>query len=361
MTLRENAVLVIPRSMISHLEEAMSLAETAGYNIVSMVKARYEGYIKKGLLDSIVSEVAERGASTIIYYGSLKPSAAFILMKHSKARVVDRVMLILEIFAKHARSKEALLQIEAARIRHEIPLVRELVRRSKLGELPGFLGPGKYAIDEYYRHLTRRLSRIRRELDELKKLRESRLKSRSRSGIMHVAIVGYASAGKTTLFNALTGYNMPVGPEYFTTLQPKHGTVKGVSTPNGGKVVAVDTVGFIRDVPPEIVEAFHATLAEIRYADAILFVVDASESESEIREKVAAGFNTLARIGSLGLPTVIALNKVDVASRVDEKEALVKRIAFTVPGVKAVVRVSATKGYGIEELLGILLSLLSPH
>ncbi|MCE4611506.1 MAG: GTPase HflX [Desulfurococcales archaeon] len=354
MTGREKSVLVVPRKFLRHLDEALSLAETAGYEVASIIRSRYEGRIKKGLLESISRSLEENGASTVIYYGDLKPSSVFILAKSTRARVVDRVMLILEIFAKHASSKEAQLQIEAARIRHELPLVRELVRRSKMSELPGFLGPGKYAVDEYYRHLTRRLAKIRRELEGLRSLRESRLRSRARAGMFHVGIVGYASAGKTSLFNALTGHRRPVGPEYFTTLHPKYGVVRGLGGLDGRKVVAVDTVGFIRDVPPEIVEAFHATLAEIKYSDAIVFVVDASEPPGEVEEKVRAGFQTLARIGAIGVPTILAVNKVDAASDPRAKLELVASIASKMPGYVGAVPTSAVTGEGLDLLRDLL-------
>ena len=362
MSGRERSVLVIPRRFLRHLDEALTLAETAGYEVASIIRSRYEGRIRKGLLESISKSLEESGASTVIYYGDLKPSSAFILAKTTKAKIVDRVMLILEIFARHASSKEAQLQIEAAKIRHELPLVRELVRRSKMGELPGFLGPGKYAVDEYYRHLTRRLARIRRELEDLRSLRESRLKSRVKAGMFHIGIVGYASAGKTSLFNALTGHRRPVGPEYFTTLHPKYGVVRGLGGPDGRRVIAVDTVGFIRDVPPEIVEAFHATLAEIKYSDAIIFVVDASEPLREIVEKVRAGFQTLARIGAIGVPTIIAVNKVDIAGDPKAKLELASSIASRMPGYMGAVPTSAVTGEGLDllkELLALTLRINS--
>lgn len=352
MRYQSRAVLAIPSRLFNHVDEALSLAETAEYKVESIVKVRVEGVIKKGTLEKLREALEKAEADVLIYYGSLKPSSAFTVMKELKVKLVDRVMLILEIFARHASSREALLQIEAARIRHEIPLIREFVRRSKMGELPGFLGPGRYAIDEYYRHLNRRLSRIRTELELIKRVRESRLEARRRHGMLHVAIVGYASAGKTTLFNRLTGLSLPVGPEYFTTMHPKHAAIRGLNS--NVKVVAVDTVGFIRDVPPEIVEAFHATLAEIKYADTIIFVVDVSEPLREIVDKVEAGFHTMARIGALGRPTLIALNKIDVAENLRAKVKELSRLASKYPGVEGVIEISAARGYGLSDLLDAL-------
>ncbi|MFN4046303.1 MAG: GTPase HflX, partial [Acidilobaceae archaeon] len=347
-SLGEKAYMIIPRSLLDHLEEANVLASVAGYDIVRVWRTRYTWRVGRGLVDAIAREAERDKPSTIIFYGDPKPSTVFTLAKTMKVRVVDRVALILEIFAKHAGSREALLQIEMARIKHELPLVREWIRRSKLGELPGFLGPGGYAIDSYYRHLTSRLSKLRRELEELREVRSVRLKARRESGMIHVAIVGYASAGKTSLFNAITGESRRVGEEYFTTLHPKHKAVQV----NGFKIVFIDTVGFIRDVPPEIVEAFHSVLEEIRISDVIMFVVDVSESDNIVREKVEAGIETLAKIEALGLPTVIAANKID---RVDgetlaSKVKLLESAALNAGLKFRIVPTSALDHRGLKEL-----------
>lgn len=354
----DKAVMIIPRSMLGHLDEALALAETAGYRIVWTVKTRHHRRVGKGLVEEVAERVREYGAEAVIFYGDIQPSSRFMLMKATKARVIDRVMLILEIFARHAGSREAKLQIEMARIRHEIPMVRELVRRSKMGEYPGFLGPGGYAIDSYYRHLTRRLAKIRRELEEVRRIRGQRFRSRSRSGLVHVSIIGYASAGKTSLFNLITGERKPVGPEYFTTLHPKH---RAVSV-GGVRIAFVDTVGFIRDVPPEVVEAFYSTLEEITMSSAAIFVVDISEPLSDIREKISAGLETLSKIGAHGLPIVIAANKVDlVEDEMEERVGYVEDLSKGVGGgmIEAVIPVSAKTGYGVNELLDAVIGVLS--
>ena len=361
-SLVEKAYLIIPRGLEDHLEEARVLARVAGYDVVRVWRTRYTWRLGRGLIGEIARSVEADKPSTIIFYGDPRPSTVFQLVKECKVRVVDRVTLILEIFAKHAGSREALLQIEMARIKHEIPLVREWIRRSKLGELPGFLGPGGYAIDSYYRHLTSRLSRIREELEELRRTRRLRLESRRRHGMIHVAIVGYASAGKTSLFNAITGENRAVGEEPFTTLQPKHTAVNV----NGVKVVFIDTVGFIRDVPPEIVEAFHAVLEEIKHADAIIFVVDVSEEERVLKEKVEAGFKVLARIEALGAPVVIAANKIDLVDegKLKSRLKLLEEVVSRVIDSPKIIPISAVKRIGLEELLATITSTLNrskPH
>ncbi len=345
----ERAILVIPRRILDQLEEALSLSETAGYRVERIVKTRLSRRVGKGFIEDLARTVKEAGTETVIFYGDLQPSSRFLLMKRTKARIIDRVTLILEIFAKHAGSREAKLQIEMARIRHEIPLVRELIRRSKMGEYPGFLGPGGYAIDSYYRHLTKRLAKLRRELETLRRLRGERLRNRSRSGLRHVSIIGYASAGKTSIFNKITGESKPVGPEYFTTLHPKH---KAISV-DGVRLVLVDTVGFIRDVPPEVVEAFYSTLEEITLSDLAIFVVDVSEPDNYIREKLSAGFETLAKIGAGRVPLIIAANKIDLLGpRVDEKLGVVKEAVSGVNArIQAIIPVSARSGAGLDLIL----------
>ena len=343
------AFLVIPRRDSKYLDEAIALAETAGYQAVRVWKTRYPSRLGKGLIKEIGFAAETYRPDTIIFYGEPQPSTVFNLMRETGRRVVDRVQLILEIFVKHAGSKEAKLQIEMARIRHELPLVREFIRRSKMGELPGFLGPGGYAVDSYYRHLTSRLARLRRELDKLRKLRSSRLENRRKAGMLHVAIVGYASAGKTTLFNKITGLSRDVGPEYFTTLHPKHYRIRAL----GVDIVFIDTVGFIRDVPPTITEAFYSTLAEISYSDAVVFVVDVSEDTDTIEEKVAAGFDTLSKIGASSVPVIVAANKVDLieAGELEDRLTRLSGIA-SLWGARSVIPISAATGFNIDRLVG---------
>ena len=345
----ERAFLVVPRSKRGQLEEALKLAETAGYNVVRVWKSRYERRLGRGLIEEISLKAEEEDPSTIIVYGEPQPSALFALMKATRRRVIDRVELILEIFVRHAGSREAKLQIEMARIKHEIPLIREMIRRSKMGELPGFLGPGGYAIDAYYRHLTSRLAKLRRELEELRRLRSLRRSKRYLEGMVHASIVGYASAGKTTLFNRLTGLSKRVGPEYFTTLQPKHYRVRL----KGRDVVFIDTVGFIREVPPTIIEAFHSTLEEISDSDAIIFVVDASKPQGEIVEEVASGFEIMEQVGAVGIPTIIAANKVDLldSETLRNKLGLLEGLASPRSEIACVLPISAYKGVNIDRLI----------
>ncbi len=347
-----DALVVIPRGEERYVDEALALAETAGYQVRGVVRVRRATRVGAGTLERIRSEADAVGAGTVIVYSEPPPSTIYLLQKETRRRVIDRVLLILEIFSLHAGSREAKLQIEAARIRHQIPILREYVRRAKMGEDPGFLGPGEYAIDRYRASLERKLARIRRELERLRARRRARLDRRKTSGMMHASIVGYASAGKTSIFNALTGESKPVGEEYFTTLHPKHKAV----TVEGTRVVFVDTVGFIRRVPPEIIEAFHSTLEEVAFSDAIVFVVDSSEPDQDIVEKIEAGIDVLTRLEVLGLESrlIVAANKIDVVEpgAVERKlEVIGSTLRSLLSSTPPVVPVSARTGAGLGELL----------
>ncbi|MDP8002741.1 MAG: GTPase HflX [Caldisphaera sp.] len=345
----KRAFLILSRHFLKHTQEAIALADTAGYEIVGIKKFRGGRRLTDGLIKIIKKNMEDKDFNTIIYYGDIEPSSVFKLEKETKLKVVDRVQLILEIFALHAGSKEALLQIEMARIKHELPLIREYIRRSKLGELAGYLGSGRYGIDTYRKQQTSRLAKIKEELEELREMEHDRLVRRKKMGMISVPIVGYASAGKTSLFNSITGESKPVGPEYFTTLFPKHKMIGY----DGLKIVFADTVGFIKDVPPEVIEAFYSTLEEVSLSDIIIFVIDVSESIETIKEKIIAGAIILRKLNVMGKPIVVALNKIDeinkeiIKNKIDE---INKEIIKIKPDASLVL-ISASKKIGIEDLL----------
>lgn len=345
------------------VSEAEALVESAGFRIID--RMWYRRVSSSRLLSRAkLEELAERAEplrgdedARVIVYDELRPREYFRIVRTARVEAIDRTMLILEIFALHAGSKEAQYQIELARLKHQLPLVREAVRLAKMGELPGFLGPGGYAIDKYYRYMVSRIARIRRELERLARRRELERRKRRSSGLPHIAIVGYASAGKTSLFNRLTGLSKPTGSEYFTTVSPK------VRAADLGDVRAalVDTVGFIARVPPEIIEAFHATLEEAVHADVILHVLDVSEPDHVIAEKLSEGIETLRRIGVVDTPMVIAANKVDLVDReeVERIRSLIEAMASSIyPALRSVIPVSAATGQGLGELSWRLATLL---
>jgi len=341
------------------LSEALALVNSLKPRHVEVIKLRNtyrpdtRMYVRKGKLSelkNVVDGLSNNGygSTKLVIYDTLYPRQVVNLMRELKVDVIDKIMLILEIFALHAGSKEAKLQIEMARILHQLPLIREWVRRAKLRELPGFLGPGAYAIDKYYQHLKSRLSRIRRELNSLRSRRELERSKRRALGFPHIAITGYANTGKTTLFNKLVGECKPAGPEMFTTLTPKAKR----AYMGGLTAIVVDTVGFVRNIPAEIVEAFYATLEEVSSSDLALLVLDSSEGVDAVLTKLRSSLSTLSRIGYVGKPIVIALNKIDLCSDRGRKieDAVRSVLPNAYPWRWGVVRISALEEVNLDVL-----------
>ncbi len=286
----------------------------------------------------------------VVVYDKLKPWQSYNLSRDLGCEVWDIVTLLLKIFEIHAGTREAKLQIELTEIRHRIPLVKEYVRMAKLGEQAGFMGPGAYGYESLLRALRRREVVISRELEEIKRRRERLVVSRSRRGYPHVAIIGYTCAGKTTLYNRLTGDKKPTGPQLFKTLMPKS---RAGETPCG-RIIFTDTIGFVRKMPEEIVEAFHSVISEISAADGLLFVVDVLDPPEEIVEKIETALEILEKVGARDKPIVVALNKIDSLGNRD-LEGLVGLVrgAMEARGFRpsSVEAISASMGINIKDLL----------
>ncbi len=345
-------VLLICRDPLD-LNEAKALLNEAGYDAIEIIIVKSVNsacYLGKGKLEDVRKLIRELGVSKIFLFDELKPRQVTCLMRELGVEVVDKVLLILEIFSLHAGSKEAKLQIELARLKHQLPLIRDWLRRAKLRELPGFLSAGEYAIAAYYRHVRKRIAKISKELEELRKRREIERTKRRESGLPHVAIAGYTNSGKTTLFNALTNLKQPTGVELFTTMMPKTYAVKLC----GFKVAFVDTVGFIRKIPLEIVEAFRAVLEEISSADSVVLTLDVSEPLDVIIDKLDSSVRILREIGAIGIPLVVALNKIDLLSNGDYVYGIEKKVRgfldSTELNVIDVVPISALKRYNFDKL-----------
>ncbi|MEM1643399.1 MAG: GTPase HflX [Desulfurococcaceae archaeon] len=340
-------VVAIPKKYSDFIDEEVGLVK-AIYNHSNIDVIVIKGGNPKTYLSSdIVKKLKEEEVKELVVMDLLKPRQYFNLLKELRANVLDRMQVILEIFVQHAGSKEAQIQIELAKLRYELSIIKEAVRRAKMGELHGYLGGGEYGYEKYYTMAVRRVARLRREIEHLRNLREIRRKNREKLGYPHVAIVGYTCAGKTTLFNYITKNYRPVGPEPFTTLTPKASS----ACYNGVKLVFIDTVGFIRDLPPQLVEAFYATLEEIVYSDVIIVTVDASKRLSEIKASITSTNNILESIGAHRKQAVIALNKIDLVttSRVEEiVEFLGSKLKIDLDNV---VPISAAKGVNIEKLM----------
>ena len=332
------------RNLGYKLEEFVSLVEVAGFEVVDLVTQYGRPDTRFYLGAGKAREVAGRDFEVFIAYHSLTPLQTFNLEKLLRRRVLDRIYVILVIFEKRAGSIESKLQIELARLRYELPKIKEYLRRAKMGEQLGFMGAGEYIIDSYYRHMLRRISTIRRKLEEVRRSRLMHIKKRKDAGVPEVVITGYTSAGKTTLFNRLVGEEKFVDGRPFATLE----TYSRALDLWGKKIVITDTIGFIDDLPPILVESFRSTLQEIVDADAILLVIDGSEPPEEIARKVETSLETLSEVGVAKERIIPVVNKMDkVASVKAVRDVVGRHFTWFVP-------ISALTGFGIEALKAVL-------
>ncbi|NPA96748.1 MAG: GTPase HflX [Crenarchaeota archaeon] len=345
-------VLLICRDPID-VDEATALLNEAGYRVAKTLIVKHVKnpcYLGRGKLSEVKDIVKKLDVKKVFVFDELKPRHVTCLMKELRTEIIDKVLLILEIFDLHAGSKEAKLQIELARLKHQLPLIRDWLRRAKLRELPGFLGAGEYVVSAYYRHVRKRIARISRELEILRKRREIERSKRREYGIPHIAIAGYTNSGKTTLFNALTNLRKPTGTELFTTMNPKTYAVKIC----GARVAFVDTVGFIRKIPLEIIEAFRAVLEEITFSDAVMLTLDVSEPDELVLEKLDSSIRILRSIGAVGVPVVVVLNKIDLVPNPDRIGSMITKVSgylrSTELNVVDIVPVSALKRINFDSL-----------
>ena len=314
--------------MVGHVEQTRR--PDAGFQI---------GKGKAGELAELVDEV---NAERVIFDNELKPIQSYNLAKVVGVEIIDRFQLILEIFSKRASTNEAHLQIRLARLRHQLPRARERVRLARMGERPGFLGLGTFEVDVYNEEIKRQIHSIRQELKKIRAQRGLHRVRRTELGFPLISLAGYTSAGKTTLFNFLTGAAKSVNLGIFTTLTT---TTRSVDL-DVGRVLVTDTVGFIDRLPLTLVEAFHSTLEETILSDAIILLVDFHESLDEIQRKLSYSLEVLNEIGAGGIPTVTALNKIDLLTQ-NELEERFDQVVEQAPNP---ILISAVKGTNLEEL-----------
>ena len=333
------------------LRELSRLAETAGSEVLDALVQRRgrpdaSTYVGAGKARELAEIVAALGADTVICDGELTPGQLRSLEGAVKVKVVDRTALILDIFAQHARSKEGKAQVELAQLQYLLPRLRgwgESLSRQAGGRAGGTggigtRGPGETKIETDRRRIRSRIAKLRREIAEMSVGREVQRGQRKRRSVPSVAIAGYTNAGKSSLLNRLTGAQVLVDDSLFATLDP---AVRRAKTPSGWPFTLTDTVGFVRHLPHQLVDAFRSTLEEVADADLILHVVDGSDADP--RSQLAAVREVLAEIGAAGVPELVVINKADAADSI-ELEGL--QLAE-----KQSVVVSASTGDGIDKLL----------
>ena len=311
----EHALLIQPHSGRLEedvLEEFTDLARSAGASIAATLTARIDRpnpsiLIGTGKLDEVKAAADATGADLILVNHSLSPVQERNLERFLERRVIDRTGLILDIFAQRAHSHEGKLQVELAQLRH---LATRLVRgwthleRQRGGSI-GLRGPGETQLETDRRLLQKRVEQLQKRLEKVEVQRTQMRRARVRSEMPRVALVGYTNAGKSTLSNALTGAGAYAADQLFATLDP---TVRRIALP-GGKAMLADTVGFVRDLPHELVAAFRSTLSEAREADFLLHLVDAADPLRE--ERIAQVDEVLQAVGAGELPQLLVFNKID--------------------------------------------------
>ncbi|WP_031314039.1 GTPase HflX [Caldanaerobacter subterraneus] len=295
------------------LNELKELAVTAGAEVIGILTQKKKGinkahYIGKGKLEELKMFVENQQADLVIVNDELTGTQIKNLEDALGVKIVDRTNLILDIFAKRARSKEGMLQVELAQLKYRLPrLVGLGGQLSRLGGGIGTRGPGETKLEVDRRHIRNRIKAIEEKLEELEKHRNLQRQRRKKNQIPVVAIVGYTNAGKSTLLNALTGADAYVEDKLFATLDP---TARKLVLPSGREAILTDTVGFIRKLPHDLVEAFKSTLEEVKYADLLLHVIDVTSPDME--EKIKVVEKVLSDLGAIETPRINVYNKIDL-------------------------------------------------
>ena len=326
------------------LKELAALAETAGSEVMEGLIQRRDKpdsatFIGSGKVKEVREAVIATGADTVVCDGELSPAQLRTLEQKVKVKVIDRTALILDIFAQHAKSREGKAQVELAQMSYMLPRLRgwgdSLSRQA--GGIGG-RGPGETKIETDRRRINDKMAKLRREIKEMKTSRDTKRSERRRNNIPSVAIAGYTNAGKSSLLNHLTGAGVLVENALFATLDP---TVRKTQTPDGRIYTLVDTVGFVRHLPHQLVEAFKSTLEEVSEADLIVHVVDGSHPDP--MEQIRAVREVIDEIGGGEIMEIIAINKADIAKPEVVMELLRKE--------SNAYAISARTGYGVDTLV----------
>lgn len=326
----------------SSIDELSELAQTAGAEELARVIQKRGAYeaatvIGEGKLAEVRELCGSLGAELLIFDCELTASQIRNVEDETDVRVIDRTMLILDIFAGRAVSREGKLQVELAQLKYRLPRLMGIgASLSRLGGGIGTRGPGETQLETDRRHIRRRIDKLSAELRELEERRGYARERRRKDSVQVGAIVGYTNAGKSTLLNLLTGAGVLAEDKLFATLDP---TARAIELPDGRSLLLVDTVGLIRRLPHHLVEAFKSTLEEAASADIIIHVCDASDPEAS--EKAEVTLKTLADLGAAEIPVVTVLNKCDLLTE-------------TIPEDDSTVKISAKLNQGTDRLLRVI-------
>lgn len=325
------------------IEEADELAKAAGYEPSKVLTQDYLSRARFGVGAGKAEEVAklvkETSADVVIFDSKLKTTQAYNLAELCHVEVKDREKIILEIFAKRVTTSEAKLQVQLAELEYELPKAKNRVRMAKRGEQPGFFGLGKYEVDIYVRMMKKRVVVLKEKVREIEKRRELFRRRRDSQKFPTLALAGYTAAGKTTLFNRLTGETKEVDAGVFTTLAP---TTRAIMI-NERKVLITDTVGFISNLPAYMIEAFKSTLEELSLATAVLLLIDASQPEEKFLRSYDSSVQTLGDLQVAPSKALVLLNKCDLT----DQETIEERKKIVGPDA---IPLSSKTGYGINQL-----------
>ena len=351
---KEKFILVGVETGKDRMEESLSelaeLLDTAGGETVGRVIQNLESinkatYVGKGKVEEIKELAEELGADGIVCDDELSPAQLSNLKDELDIKVLDRTLVILDIFASHAKSSEGKLQVEMAQLKYRSSRLMGLGKNlSRLGGGIGTRGPGESKLETDRRAIRERVSQLRTEIEKVESSRDTLRKHRMSDGIPVIAIVGYTNAGKSTFLNKITDAGILAEDKLFATLDP---TTRSLKIPDGEEVLFTDTVGFISKLPHNLVDAFKSTLEEAKYADLILHVADASNPEVDEQMKVV--YRTLEELKVVGKPVITFLNKQD---KIGEGR-IIKDLK-----ADALVKGSAKTGEGIDELLNKISEIL---
>jgi GTP-binding protein HflX len=348
----ESAILVGHHA----LDELRELATTAGARIIDEVIQRRDRpdpatYIGKGKIEEIREQVLLEGVDVVIFDDELSPNQAKNLEKGLDTKVVDRTGLILDIFARRARTKEGKLQVELAQLTYRLSrLAGYSAHLSRLGGGIGTRGPGETKLEMDRRQIRHRISTLKKEIELIRKHRQLHRERRRRDQLPLVSLVGYTNAGKSTLFRALSKENTLISHRLFSTLDT---LIRRIQLGKGFPILISDTVGFIRKLPHQLVSAFRATLEEVVEADLMLHVVDVSDPDREEKQRVVV--DVLKEIGAGGHPVLLVYNKADLLDA-DLKLSLAAGFAPEADGLI----VSAVSGDGLDRLVEKIVHYVTP-